>query len=88
MIGAPSQAVTLAITLLRTGAAVLIEQPGRKDSAVAVAAIETLNEASFMAFCAAATSPVEVVMTLPRAEAMGLRTAGEVCSVRQAMAKL
>jgi GTP cyclohydrolase II len=75
-----SQAVTLAITSLRTGSAVLIDQPGHKDRTLAVTAIETLSEASLTSLRATSMSPLTLVMTLPRAEAMGLPTDGEVWS--------
>ena len=80
VIATRSQAVTLAITLLRTGAAVLIDQPGDKDRAIAVTAIETLSEASLASLRASSTGPLALVMTVPRAEALGLPTDGEVSS--------
>lgn len=95
VIATRSQAVTLAITLLRTGAAVSIDQPGDNDraiavtavpataiaaTAIAVTAIETLSEASLASLRASSTGPLALVMTVPRAEAMGLPTDGEVCS--------
>jgi hypothetical protein len=71
VIAAGSQAVTLAITLLRTGSAVLIDQPGHRDRSIAVTTIETLSEASLTSLRATSTSPLALVMTLPRAEAHG-----------------
>lgn len=78
-IAAGNQAVTLAITMLRTGSAVLIDQPGQMDT-VAVTSIETLTETTLISLRAASTSALALVMTLPRADALGLRTDGEVFS--------
>jgi hypothetical protein len=90
VIATRSEAVTLAITLLRIGSAVLIDQPGDKNralavtalaaTAIAMTAIETLSEASLASLRASSTGPLALVMTVPRAEAMGLPTDGEVCS--------
>jgi GTP cyclohydrolase II len=64
-----SEAVRRAIDALRRGAALAIGHPGRE---IALAAVESLTEDTFRALRAAASGPLTIAMTPPRAGALGL----------------